>query len=124
MIDTKNYTGKVEQRDVGGWLGTDIRLFVNGRDRTTLIDGMNVQTSVVRRVLATHRECEPVPVTPVLLFRSHDNWSLFARRPLRFGDVYALWGRALGKLVRAGGPIGPQAVLELERRLAARLPAA
>jgi hypothetical protein len=47
-----------------------------------------------------------VRVTGALLFVGDDNWSLLDFRPLRFGDVYVLWGRALGKLIRANGTNG------------------
>jgi hypothetical protein len=37
IIDAKSYKGKVEQRDVGKWLKTDNRLYVNGHDQTKLV---------------------------------------------------------------------------------------
>jgi hypothetical protein len=124
VIDTKHYKGRVEQRDVGGFFRTDLRLYVGGRDRTKLIAGMKPQVEAVRRALAGRDEWRDVPVTVALLFMSDDNWSLLNFKPLRFGEVYALWGKALGKLIRADREGDPIDVPQLERSLAKALPGA
>jgi len=100
VVDTKNYAGRVEQRDVGGWFSTDLRLYIGGRDRTKLLGGMNRQVEAVRSILACNEMWRAVPVIPVILCVSDDNWSLFGTRPLRFGSVYVVWAKALGKLER------------------------
>jgi hypothetical protein len=124
VIDTKNYSERVEQRDLGGWFKPDLRLYVGGRDRTKLVSGMARQVEKVRSVLATRHEWKDFPVTPTILFIGNDNWTLLAMRPLRFGSVQALWGKALGKLICADGRITRENVPELERALAIALPAA
>jgi hypothetical protein len=53
---------------------------------------------------------------------SSENWSLLDRRPLRFGAVYVLWGKALGKLIRAEGSLTSAQISEIERTLALALP--
>jgi len=40
VIDAKNYKGRVEKRDRGGFFSTDYRLYVGGRDKTALVAGM------------------------------------------------------------------------------------
>jgi hypothetical protein len=124
VVDPKTYRGKVEQRDIGGLFRTDLRLYVGGRDRTHLVKGMDRQISAVRAALAEGEKWIGLPVTPVLLFISPENWSLLNFRPLRFGETYVLWGRALGKILRADPKIPPDAVSEIERDLALRLPSA
>ena len=47
IIDAKSYKGKVEQRDVGKWLQTDNRLYVNGRDQSKLVGGLARQINAV-----------------------------------------------------------------------------
>lgn len=121
VIDTKHYHGRVELRDVGGWFSTDIRLFVGGRNRTKLVHGMTHQVEAVRHALAKDQDAL---IRPVLLFMGDDNWPLLATKPLRFGDVYILWGKKLGQLIRAPGGLGPDRIAELERTLADALPAA
>jgi hypothetical protein len=115
VIDTKHYKGRVEQRDLGGWLKSDLRLYVGSRDRTKLVEGMKPQVEAVRRALAKRDGWRDEPVTAALLFMSDDNWSLLNLRPLRFGDVYVLWGTARGKLIRANRPGGSIHVREVER---------
>jgi hypothetical protein len=124
VIDTKHYKGRVEQRDVGGWLTTDLRLFVGGRDRSKLLAGIARQVEVVHEVLATDGALKDVPITGALLFMADDNWPLLSFKPLRFGAIYVLWGKALGKLIRAepDGPADDVALLEVA--LARALPPA
>jgi len=122
VVDPKNYRGKVEQRDVGGLFRTDLRLFVGGRDKTKLVKGMDRQVAAVRAALAKDEKWRDVPVTPVLLFISAENWSLLNFRPLRFGEVYVLWSKALGKLLRTEEKIPREGVVDLERLLALALP--
>lgn len=120
VIDAKNYKGRVERRDCGGWFSTDYRLYVGGRDKTTLIAGMAKQANAVRAALAP--DLAQVLLTQAICFVAAD-WSLLAQ-PLRFGEVHVLWPRALAKLLRAKGPGGREEIAEIERRLALALPAA
>lgn len=122
VIDTKNWNGRVEQRDVGGWFRTDLRLYVGGRDQTKHLAGMNSQLEAVKHALAASADWRGVPVTGAFCFVSSENWSLLDRHPLRFGDVYVLWGKALGKLIRAEGPLTSAQIAEIERELAFALP--
>ena len=122
VIDTKNWSGRVEQRDVGGWFKTELRLYVGGRDRTKHLAGMNSQLETVKHALATRADWRDVPVTGAFCFMSSENWSLLDRRPLRFGDAYVLWGKALRKLIRAGGSLTSVRIAEIERQLALALP--
>lgn len=122
VVDTKNWSGHVEQRDVGGWFKTDLRLYVGGRDRTNRIEGMTAQLEAVKDALAASADWREVPVTGAFCFMSSESWSLLDRRPLRFGDVYVLWGKALGKLIRAEGALTRAQVVEIERTLALALP--
>jgi len=63
VIDAKNLSGTVELKNRGGWLTPDRRLYVGGRDRTTLIAGLAWQVETVRKALGDLRD---VPVSPVL----------------------------------------------------------
>ncbi len=122
VIDAKNWSGRVEQRDIGGWFKTDLRLYVGGRDRTKRIAGMSSQLEAVKHALAASADWRGVPVTGAFCFMSSENWSLLKQRPLRFGDVYVLRGKALGKLIRADGPLTSVQIAEIERQLALALP--
>ena len=39
VIDAKNYTGRIEARNVGNWRTVDRRLYVGGRDKSKLLEG-------------------------------------------------------------------------------------
>jgi hypothetical protein len=52
VIDANEYDGRVERRDIGGWFKVDERLFVAGKDRTHLVDGIDRQVIAVENVLA------------------------------------------------------------------------
>jgi hypothetical protein len=119
VVDAKNYAGRVERRDRGGWFSTDYRLYVGGKDRSALLASLMRQTEAVRAALGTPT---PPTITPVMCFVRAD-WSLFAQ-PMRWGDVYVLWPRALRKLLRSGGPLTSDAIEAIGRRLGLALPPA
>ncbi len=119
VIDAKNYQRRVEYRDRGGWFSVDERLYVGGRDKTSLVKGMAKQATAVRTALGGLTA--DVPVTQVICFVAAE-WSLLAR-PFRFGDVHVARPGALVKLIHADGMLGPR-VGDIERRLATALPAA
>jgi hypothetical protein len=51
VIDAKNYTGKVQKIDRGGWFSSDARLYVGRRDCTNLVAGIRKQVEAVRNAL-------------------------------------------------------------------------
>lgn len=120
VIDAKNYKGRVERHDRGGWFSTDYRLYVGGRDKTALVARMAKQAEAARTALAP--DLGWLPLTRVICFVGAD-WPLFVR-PLRFDDVHVLWPRALRKLLRVDGPLTSDVIAQVERRLALELPPA
>ena len=47
-IDAKNYSGKVQRIDEGGWFSSDLRLYVGRHDCTKLVHGMAKQVDALR----------------------------------------------------------------------------
>jgi hypothetical protein len=86
VVDAKNYTGRVERR---GRFSGDVRLYVNGKNRTRLAAAMNRQVEVVRRAVGAHN----VPVHAVLCFAGGE-WGLFAK-PFVVGDAWVMWPKRL-----------------------------
>lgn len=112
VVDAKKYEGSIETVDKGSWLRSDWRLYVAGRDRTTLVDGVLGQVEVVRSVLGD--EFASVPVTGVLCFIGADwGWRM---RSKQIKGVTALWPLKLPEHVAATGAYG-----ELVPAAAARL---
>jgi hypothetical protein len=118
VIDAKKYTGGVERRNVGGWLRADERLYVGGRDRSKVIDGVLWQTEVVQACLATAQGT--ISVYGVVCFVGAE-WPLVFRRPVRMRGVTALWPMALGELVGKAGPLDGTAIDQTTELLAAIL---
>ncbi len=118
IVDAKSYKGKVEQRDIGGWLKTDNRLYVNGRDQTKLVGGLAKQIDAVLGAI----EDADVSIRAALCFVDSE-WGLFAK-PFRLGGVLVTWPRKLSEMIAEPGPLGRSEVMQLAGRLAASLPAA
>ena len=89
---------------------SDVRLFVNGRDRTKLIDGMTRQVAAVHDVVGS-----VAPIVPVLCFIDAD-LGIFAR-PFTLRGVRVTWFKPLRKQLRADGPLLPEGVADLALRL-------
>lgn len=116
VIDAKRYAGSVERRDVGGLFRTDERLYVAGRDRTKLVDGMAKQVEAVRAALGN-----PVPqVRPVLCFVGAE-WPRFFARLLEIRGVTVVWPARLAQLVAQPGPLTALQIAGLRDALARSL---
>jgi hypothetical protein len=104
VVDAKNYSGKVERRDVGTWRMVDHRLFVNGRDRTKLVDGLKRQCAAIQTALLA-AGIEQIPIHPTLLF-TNSEWPWFAR-PIELRGVQVMWATKLCALAAQPGPLTP-----------------
>jgi len=119
IVDAKHYKGRVEQRNVGKWLSTDIRLFVGGRDRTQLLDGLVRQRATIDHALEG-TDVTDVPVHTVLCFVGGD-WKLFAK-PFALRSSLVTWPNALYERIIAGGPVGTCRQRELLAAFERKLP--
>jgi nuclease-like protein len=115
VIDAKRYRGKVGVR---GFQGE--RLFVNGRDRTKKVDGLDRQVKVVREVLREFGQAEVV-VQGVLCFTKR-NLPRLGTKAVR-GHLL-LRPRRLARRLTARGPLAPDVIEGLARALAEVLPSA
>jgi hypothetical protein len=120
IVDCKSYKGRVEQRDVGKWLTTENRLYVNGRDRTNLAGGLVEQIAAVLKVI--HGAGIDVSIMGALCFVDSE-WALFAK-PFHQGGVLVTWPRMLSKAITEPGPLQPGDVMHVADLLGAVLPAA
>lgn len=93
-IDAKNYTGKVQRVDKGGWLSSEERLHVGGRDRTRLVAGMRSQLAAIRTAIGEPLVAElGLTMSGVLCFVDAE-WPLFAK-PFKLGGVWIEWAESL-----------------------------
>lgn len=117
VVDAKNYTSRVEYRNVGGWLGpADNRIFVGGRDRTKVATGLGWQVTAVRQALG---DLDDAPIHPAVCFTSSE-WGLFAK-PFRHDDVLVTWASKLAETVAEAGHLGPEEIERVAARLAEHL---
>lgn len=123
VIDAKNYSGKVEQRDLGGWFKTDKQLYVDGRKQPTLVAGLGWQADAVRAALDAFGR-GAVTVHSALCFIGSD-WEHFAK-PFRIDGVLVTWPAKLIEAIRETGPepIDTVTINEIGRGLSTRLRAA
>jgi hypothetical protein len=118
VIDAKNYMGLVEERFIGGWLHPKQRIYVDGRDRTKLADGVGWQVDAVRNAL----DAADVPITAAVCFVAAE-WRMLSKR-FQHGGVWVTWAKKLAEMIAAPGPLSPADVTCLAGRLAAALPPA
>ena len=124
-IDAKNYTGKVQRIDKGGWFSTDERLYVGRRDCSKLVAGMAKQVEAIKHALGEPVMQEfDVTVKAALCFVDAE-WSLFAK-PFALDGVWVGWARALGTRLslQSEGALAPEHVRLLARRVTEALPPA
>ena len=116
VIDAKQYKGKVERRDVGSVFKADERLYVGGRDRTKLIDGVKWQTEAVQSALGDL----PAALYACLSFVDAQ-WPGLGK-PFQLDGVWISRPKKLAELAAQPGPFGPDEIELIAVSLAERLP--
>lgn len=120
VVDTKAYAGRLEQRDVGPLWRAEYELYVGGRNRTNLVDGLTPQLQAVRAALEPDLAYEQIPIRPTLCFVESD-WNLL-QRPFAIRGVTVLYPGALRSRLRKSGPLSHGAMERVANRLALSLP--
>lgn len=118
VIDTKRYSGRVEQRNKGNRAQPLYHLYVGGRNQTRLVDSLEWQW---RSVVAALHETVNVPVYCALSFVDA-KWT----RPLRpylFGQVLVTWPSNLADYISQPGSLSPHDIEAIARLLARNFPA-
>ena len=116
VIDAKRYEGQVTRKDVGGWLSTDLRLFVGRRDCTKLVAAMAKQVAAVREALGA--DLADMPVRPMLCFVGAE-WRWFAKL-FELDGVLVTWPKMARELLVRPGPYAPATVETIAAMLGER----
>jgi hypothetical protein len=114
VIDAKQYKGRIERRPTG-FMGTGpSRLFVGGRDRSKLIDGVRRQVDAVRQV----RGDSEVRISGALCFIGGE-WPLLAQA-FTVDGVAVHYPKSLCRTLGREGPVRRSARVDLAGLLNAK----
>jgi hypothetical protein len=116
VVDAKNYSGLVQQRDVGGFFKVDMRLYVGGRDRSKVIDGLDWQVRAVEKALGSL----DAPVSSAVCFTDAE-WGWFAK-PFVMRGVFVSGPNALSRRISEPGPLTSAMVQQVASHLSEALP--
>lgn len=122
VIDSKTHRGKVELARVGGLFAPRRTvLLINGRDRTSLVDGVQRQIGFVRSALSG-TEHEATDIRGALCFPNVAGLPLFQQLAVR--DIVIDGPKPIAKLAGRTGPLRPDVVKRLWDDLGRRFPPA
>lgn len=117
VIDAKAYSGKLELRNRGTFFRPAEELWVNGRRRENLVEGVEKQADAVARILApSHPD---IPVRPALCFIGTE-WDLFAS-PFEHKGVVITWPKKLYQSLAKPGLLDRSQVEAVQALLARSL---
>jgi hypothetical protein len=116
VVDAKNYSGLVQQRDVGGFFKVDLRLYVGGRDRSKALDGLGWQVKAVIKALGG----DSVPVSSAVCFTDAE-WGWFAK-PFTMRGVFVSGPNALARKIAEPGPLTIDLIQNVAGHLSETLP--
>lgn len=120
VIDAKNYKGVVKVKELGGIFGNNKKeLWIGGRNRTKLIDGVERQIQVVEKILAS--SAVEMPVIGVLAFLNAEwdtyRW-LLGQKEIRGIQINS---KGVEPILSQKGPFGPKERLRVANLLANKL---
>jgi hypothetical protein len=116
VVDAKNYSGLIQQKDVGGLFRTDIRLYVGGRDRSKILDGLKWQVQAVRDALVD----DAAPISSAVCFTDAE-WGWFAK-PFTLRGVFVSGPNGLAREIATLRSWTPDTVREVAGKLSQALP--
>lgn len=122
VVDTKAYKGKVVRRQVGSLLRSDNELYIRGRNRTALAQGVLRQVDAVLAALRSDDALHGIEVHGALCLVESE-WGLLDF-PFQVGNVWVLYPGALKKRLRKSGRLSLETIERIARRLDLSLPPA
>jgi Nuclease-related domain len=122
VVDAKAYNGKIERREHGPIWRRENEVFIGGRNRTKLAQGVVKQVQAINAALAPDPELKGVSVYAALCFLDVD-WGLFDSS-FSIGSVWVAHPKALKKALKKNGPLSREKMERAARRLDLSLPRA
>jgi hypothetical protein len=120
IVDSKNYEGQIEVRQPGWFSGEPAQLFINGRNRTKIVDGVKKQVAQVESVLLNSET--QMPVFGVLTFVVGPLHLFIVQE--KISGVFLSTQRGIEKILRQPGPHSVEDIQATARLLALKFPEA
>ena len=117
LIDSMVLSGRIERRIVKSSCEPESRLFLDGRDRTDLVDGLGVLRQA-RGVIRT-MGLGDVPVHRAVCVIDAV-WPMMGK-PFQVGDVWITWPRGLTDRIRSSNVISAERLRPIAQRLTDRV---
>jgi hypothetical protein len=121
VIDSKHLGGTVERNRLGSILRSNVRLYVDGCDRTNLLRGVGHDVERVREALRAAGFSDP-PVRGVLCFMGAE-WGRFSS-PFKLGDVLVTYPKFLYRLLAKEAAVATSTIQDAAFALAIAFPPA
>jgi hypothetical protein len=122
VVDAKAYKGKVVQRENGPIWRRTSEVYVGGRNRSSLANGVNKQVAAVIAALKPDSSLQGIEVNGALCFLDSE-WALLDF-PFQIGTVWVLYLGALRKRLKKQGALSRETMERIARRLDLSLPPA
>ncbi len=120
VVDAKAYNGKVERREVGPLWNRSNELWIGGRNRTKLANGLEKQVAAVLAALKRDSSFKGTNVHAALCLVESE-WALL-EFPFQIGNVWVLYPGALRKRLKKSGPLSRDTMERIAHRLDLSLP--
>ncbi len=121
VVDSKRWNGRIEIRDVGGWFKTDIRVYVGGRDRSSVIGSGQKQAERINTALRAAAVADTIVCRAAMCFVEGE-WPLLGASDHVIGGVRISPPRILYKHLQATGTLDGDDCRRIAQVLAAAFP--
>lgn len=121
VVDSKRWSGKIEVRDVGGWFKTDMRVFVGGRNRTSVVQSGKKQAERVTRALRAASVDESVTCSAAMCFVEGE-WPLLSSNDHVIDGVRICPPRVLYRHLKQPGELSADECKRIAQVLASAFP--
>jgi Nuclease-related domain len=122
VVDAKAFKGKVVRREIGPLWRRDNELYIQGRNRASLANGVRRQVDAVNAAMRLDESLHGTEIHAVLCLVESE-WALLDF-PFQLGNVWVLYPGALKKRLRKSGSLSREAMERIARRLDLSLPSA
>ncbi len=122
VVDSKRWSGRIEIRDVGGWFKTDLRVYVGGRDRSSVIGSGQKQAERINTALRAATVDDTIVCRAAMCFVDGE-WPLLGASDHLIGGVHVCPPRTLYKHLQATGTLSDDDCRRIAQIFAAAFPA-